>query len=294
MSNPPASRGAAHRGSAAPYLLALSLLARFAVTYLVPNGTNFIDLHVYVDGAATMGDGGLYDFVYRPGDPAAAAAVHLSAVRRGGVLSAALPAVSRRGPGWQLGTVAALYGAAVLVLQLLGSRTPAQAMAWTALAIWFEPVRAPLRTRPGRRAADGRRALRGVQHPVVGVRTAGGAGDRDEADPCGGGRRTSSARAGGRVVGFSAVVFGATVAASIALGGGAGPVLLHRSARQRRPGRRGRHADESVAARRRGYVAGHDVGYGAPLLAAVASPRCWRWWRGGASGPTTRSAASSW
>jgi len=33
---------------AAPLLLALSIAARLAWTYLAPNGANFVDLHVYV------------------------------------------------------------------------------------------------------------------------------------------------------------------------------------------------------------------------------------------------------
>ena len=48
----------------------LSIVARLGVTYLVPNGTNFVDLHVYVDGAATIGTtGALYDYVYADQTP---------------------------------------------------------------------------------------------------------------------------------------------------------------------------------------------------------------------------------
>jgi alpha-1,2-mannosyltransferase len=44
--------------------LALSIAARFAWTYLVPNGANFVDLHVYVGGAGALDHpGALYDYV---------------------------------------------------------------------------------------------------------------------------------------------------------------------------------------------------------------------------------------
>ena len=35
-------------------VLALSVAARLAWTYLVPNGANFVDLHVYLGGAAAL------------------------------------------------------------------------------------------------------------------------------------------------------------------------------------------------------------------------------------------------
>jgi alpha-1,2-mannosyltransferase len=140
----PASVGATPRSRfavIAPYLLALSLVARFGVTYLMRNGTNFIDLHVYVDGAATMARGGLYDFVYHPAIPPLP--LRFTYPPFAGLVFYPLhflpfPVV---GLCWQLGIVAALYGAAVLVLKLLHSPDQRMAMAWTALVIWFEPVR---------------------------------------------------------------------------------------------------------------------------------------------------------
>ncbi|GBF13900.1 polyprenol-phosphate-mannose-dependent alpha-(1-2)-phosphatidylinositol pentamannoside mannosyltransferase [Rhodococcus sp. Br-6] len=38
----------------APLLLALSVILRLLWTYLTPNGANFVDLHVYVDGSAAL------------------------------------------------------------------------------------------------------------------------------------------------------------------------------------------------------------------------------------------------
>lgn len=128
-------------GVAAPYLLALSVLVRFGVTYLAPNGTNFIDLHVYVDGAATMASGGLYDFVYRPAIPPLP--LQFTYPPFAGLLFYPLHLLPFAVVGfcWQLGIVAALYGGAVLAGTLLGRPDRRAAMAWTALAIWFEPMR---------------------------------------------------------------------------------------------------------------------------------------------------------
>ena len=51
--------------AAAPALLMLSVAARLAWTYLVPNGANFVDLHVYLGGAAAIDHPGtLYSYVY--------------------------------------------------------------------------------------------------------------------------------------------------------------------------------------------------------------------------------------
>ena len=67
---PTAPRMAAHLAAAAPVLLAISIAARFALTYLVPHGANFVDLHVYVGGAETLGQPGkLYDYVYADQTP---------------------------------------------------------------------------------------------------------------------------------------------------------------------------------------------------------------------------------
>lgn len=144
ISAPHASVGAAPRNRfavVAPYLLALSVLVRFGVTYLVPNGTNFIDLHVYVDGAATMDHGGLYDFVYHPAIPPIP--LQFTYPPFAGLVFYPLhflpfPVVALC---WQLGVVAALYGGAAIALKLLKQPDPRGAMAWTALAIWFEPAR---------------------------------------------------------------------------------------------------------------------------------------------------------
>jgi alpha-1,2-mannosyltransferase len=126
----------------APWLLVLSVAARLAWTYLVPNGANFVDLHVYVGGAATIGTGHpLYDFVYAEQTPdfplpftyppfAAVLFQPLHLVPFG-VLSFA----------WQVGIIAALYGVVWVTLRLLGRAEHRWAMLWTAVGIWTEPLR---------------------------------------------------------------------------------------------------------------------------------------------------------
>ncbi len=131
----------------APWLLLVSITARLALTYLVPHGANFVDLHVYVGGAATLSNGGtLYDYVYADQTPDfplpftyppfAAVVFYPLHWLPFGFLALA----------WQLGTVVALYGVVRISQRLLpvsdgfgGSRSVG--MLWTAVGIWLEPLR---------------------------------------------------------------------------------------------------------------------------------------------------------
>lgn len=129
----------------APLLLAASVAARLAWTYLVPNGANFVDLHVYVGGGAALGSpGALYDYVYAEQTPdfplpftyPPFAAIVFYPLH---LLPFGLVALC-----WQLGTIAALYGVIRVSQRLLGTgadRGRRAAMAWTAGAIWLEPLR---------------------------------------------------------------------------------------------------------------------------------------------------------
>jgi len=131
--------------AAAPLLLTLSIAARLAWTYLAPNGANFVDLHVYIGGAAAIDHPGtLYSYVYADQTPdfplpftyppfAAVVFYPLHLLPFG--LVAFL---------WQVGTIAALYGVVRISQRLLG--VPAgggyrAAMLWTAITIWIEPLR---------------------------------------------------------------------------------------------------------------------------------------------------------
>jgi alpha-1,2-mannosyltransferase len=126
----------------APALLAISIAARLAWTYLVPNGANFVDLHVYVGGAGTLDHpGALYAYVY--GDqtpdfplpftypPFAAVVFYPLHLLPFGFLSFA----------WQVGIIAALYGVVRISQRLLGNGDRRVAMLWTAVGIWIEPLR---------------------------------------------------------------------------------------------------------------------------------------------------------
>ncbi|ORW63664.1 mannosyltransferase [Mycolicibacter senuensis] len=144
--DPPAARSWANRlTAAAPLLLAVSIVARIAWTYLTPHGANFVDLHVYISGAAALGQPGeLYDYVYADQTPdfplpftyppfAAVVFYPLHFLPFGLVAFV-----------WQIGTMAAVYGVVRLCQRLLGESATAGrrvAMLWTAVGIWTEPLR---------------------------------------------------------------------------------------------------------------------------------------------------------
>lgn len=126
----------------APVLFVLSIAARLAWTYLVPNGANFVDLHVYVGGAGALDQPGtLYDYVYADQTPdfplpftyPPFAAVVFYPLH---LLPFGLVAFF-----WQVGIVGALYGVVSLSLRLLGRADARTAMLWTAVGIWTEPLR---------------------------------------------------------------------------------------------------------------------------------------------------------
>jgi len=126
----------------APVLLLVSIAARLAWTYLVPNGANFVDLHVYLGGAAALDHPGtLYSYVYgdqTPDFPLPFTYPPFAALVFYPLTKLPFGAVAL---GWQLGIIAALYGVVVLSLRLIGVRDPAVAMLWTAIGIWIEPLR---------------------------------------------------------------------------------------------------------------------------------------------------------
>ncbi|MCV7030491.1 mannosyltransferase [Mycobacterium sherrisii] len=129
----------------APALLIVSVAARLGLTYLGPNGANFVDLHVYLGGAAALDHPGtLYSYVYAEHTPdfplpftypPFAAIVfypmHWLPFDLDGFL-------------WQVAMIAALYGSVRLTQCLLAGRNGTGrrvAMAWTAITIWIEPLR---------------------------------------------------------------------------------------------------------------------------------------------------------
>jgi alpha-1,2-mannosyltransferase len=142
---PSTRRPASLRRAAAPLLLVASVAARLAVSYLVPHGANFVDLHVYLGGSAAIDHPGtLYSYAYADQTPdfplpftyppfAAVVLYPLHPLPFG--LVAFL---------WQLATVAALYGSVRITQRLIGITAGAgqrEAMLWTAITIWIEPLR---------------------------------------------------------------------------------------------------------------------------------------------------------
>ena len=130
------------RTRTAALVLALSVAARLAWTDLVPNGANFVDLHVYLGGAAALDQPGtLYSYVYADQTPdfplpftypPFAALVFYPLTK----LPFAVVAL-----GWQLGVIAALYGVVRVSQRLIGVTSASAAMLWTAAGIWTEPLR---------------------------------------------------------------------------------------------------------------------------------------------------------
>lgn len=131
--------------TAGPLLLIVSIAARLALTYLGPNGANFVDLHVYLGGAGALDHpGSLYDYVYSehtadfplPFTYPPFAALLFYPLH---LLPFGLAAF-----GWQVAMIAALYGVVRISQRLIGvPRDTGQrvAMAWTAIAMWIEPLR---------------------------------------------------------------------------------------------------------------------------------------------------------
>ncbi len=139
------SRRAFSVSTLGPVLLIVSIAARLAWTYLAPNGANFVDLHVYIGGAATIDHpGSLYRYVYADQTPdfplpftyPPFAAVVFYPLH---LLPFGLVAFC-----WTIGTIAALYGVVRISQRLFGvsaGEGHRLAMLWTGVAIWLEPLR---------------------------------------------------------------------------------------------------------------------------------------------------------
>lgn len=130
--------------------LGVAVAIRMGLTLFLPNGGNLIDLHVYVDGAASMTSGRLYDFAYdldSTGFPLPFTYPPFAAVVFFPLHWLPFGLV---GFLWQLATIAALFGVIRIALQLVvgeaanGKEYYVAAALWTALTMWMEPVRANL------------------------------------------------------------------------------------------------------------------------------------------------------
>jgi len=131
--------------AAAPLLLIVSLAVRLGWTYLTPNGANFVDLHVYLGGAAALDHPGtLYSYVYgdkTPGFPLPFTYPPFAAIVFYPLHLLPFGLVAFL---WHTATIAALYGAIRISQRLLGVPGGAGqrvAMLWTAVTMWIEPLR---------------------------------------------------------------------------------------------------------------------------------------------------------
>ena len=224
-------------------LLAASVAARLVWTYLVPNGANFVDLHVYIGGAAALDHPGtLYSYVYADQTPDfplpftyppfAALVFYPLHLLPFGVVAFC----------WQVGIVAALYGVVRVSQRLLGvaaGQSPLAApsadgghrtaMLWTAVAIWIEPLRSTFDY-----GQVNVILVLGVLYAVYSSRwwLSGllvGLAAGVKLTPAVTGLYFLGMRRWGAAI-FSAVVFLATVGLSIAGDRSAGALLLHRPA----------------------------------------------------------------
>ncbi|MHA3019944.1 mannosyltransferase [Mycobacterium sp. BMJ-28] len=265
----------------APVVFALSIAARLAWTYLVPNGANFVDLHVYVGGAGALDHPGtLYDYVYADQTPDfplpftyppfAAVVFYPLHLLPFGVLAFC----------WQIGIVAALYGVVALSLRLLGRADARMAMVWTAVGIWTEPLRSTFDYGQINvvLVLAGLYAVYSSRWWVSGLLVGLAAGVK--LTPAVSGLYFLGVRRWGAVA-FSALVFAATVGVSILVVGGQGRYYFtDLLGDARRVGPIGTSFNQSV----RGAISrilGHDAGYGPAvvailLVAAVLAVLAWR------------------
>nr|WP_245650083.1 mannosyltransferase [Millisia brevis] len=130
-------------------ICALALIARLVMTLLGPNARNWVDLHVYVDGAARLLSGDLYLYTYADHTPdfplpftyppfAAVVFLPLHLLPFGVVAVA-----------WQVATIAALFLVVRITLDELRvtddrGLSTRLALLWTAVGMWTEPVRTSL------------------------------------------------------------------------------------------------------------------------------------------------------
>lgn len=255
----------------APLILALSVAARLAWTYLLPNGANFVDLHVYLGGAAALNHPGtLYDYVYADQTPDfplpftyppfAAVVFYPLQLLPFGVVAFA----------WQLGIVAALYGVVRISQRLLGiTGARRTALLWTAVAIWIEPLRSTFDYGQINvvLALAVLWAVLSNRWWVSGLLVGLAAGIK--LTPAIAGLHFLGARRWGAAV-FSAVVFAATVAVSLLVVGSAGRYyftdLLGDAHRVGPVGTSFNQSWRGGLSR----ILGHDAGMGPAVLAALA------------------------
>ncbi|MEU0543478.1 mannosyltransferase [Nocardia sp. NPDC005978] len=131
--------------------LGISVLARLAWVLLLPNGMNFVDLHVYVDGSAALGSGHLYEFTDNSRTPDFALPFTYPPFAALVFYPLHLFPFTFVAIVWLLATMAALFSVVWFALEFLVGKTALRephwltiALAWTAVGIWLEPMRMTL------------------------------------------------------------------------------------------------------------------------------------------------------
>ncbi len=128
--------------------LGITVLARLLWMLLTPNGMNLVDLHVYVDGSAALLTDHLYDFTYAektPDFPLPFTYPPFAAVVFFPLHFLPFTVVAML---WLFAIVAALYWVVRIAFELMLGRDALREarwrtamVAWTAVGLWFEPVR---------------------------------------------------------------------------------------------------------------------------------------------------------
>ncbi|MBY6706659.1 mannosyltransferase [Rhodococcus sp. BP-241] len=133
--------------AAAPALFVISLILRVVWTVATPNGSNWVDLHVYVDGSARLFSGDLYDFTYSeetPDFPLPFTYPPFAALVFYPLHFLPFPVV---GAAWMIATIAALYAVVRLAQGMVGSGLWSghrAALLWTTVGLWTESMRTTL------------------------------------------------------------------------------------------------------------------------------------------------------
>ncbi len=133
--------------AAAPALFVISLILRVVWTVATPNGSNWVDLHVYVDGSARLFSGDLYDFTYSeetPDFPLPFTYPPFAALVFYPLHFLPFPVV---GAAWMIATIAALYAVVRLAQGMVDSGLWSgrrAALLWTTVGLWTESMRTTL------------------------------------------------------------------------------------------------------------------------------------------------------
>lgn len=128
-------------------LLAASVVVRMVLTLLGGSLGRLLDLHVYIDGAATMFSGDLYGFVFD--DSSSGASLPFTYPPFAAIVFYPLHYVPFEIVGlcWQVLSVAALYAVVRIAMRMmLGAGADAAhvrtaAVLWTIVGMWLEPMR---------------------------------------------------------------------------------------------------------------------------------------------------------